>query len=134
MARPSKYQPKFHCDDLIRLSKQGKNLKQIAYVWEIHIDTIYEWARRYPEFSVAIKRGRAYCEAWYINLGQAAMLGQAQINGQKIVFNLGAYVWLTKNILKWSDKTEEKKIDATQPFSNLTDEELQAAIDQPEDE
>ena len=36
------------------------------------------------------------------------MLGQAKVGGKAIQFNLGAFVWMTKNVLKWSDKVEQK--------------------------
>lgn len=41
-----------------------------------------------------------------MDLGMAAMVGKAQVDGKPIVFNLGAFVWMTKNVLKWSDKVE----------------------------
>ncbi len=103
---PWKYDKDFHPSDFIRLSEQGKNIIQIAKVWKVDQSTIHDWINKYPQFSKSVKRGKEYCEAWYIDLGQAAMIGQATINGKPITFNLGAFVWMTKNVLKWSDKVD----------------------------
>ena len=106
--RPTKYDPDFHPANFLAQSKQGRNLTQISCGWNMSRDTLYEWAKHHPIFSDALKDGREYCEAWYTNLGMAAMVGQATIDGKKVDFNLGAFVWMTKNVLKWSDKTEQK--------------------------
>lgn len=106
--QPTAYRAEFHPQDFIRLSKQGKNLAQIALAWDLHRDTLYEWQKVHKEFSDAVKKGREFSEAWYTDLGQLAMLGQAQVNGQKVKVDIGLYVWLTKNLFKWSDKIEQK--------------------------
>ena len=127
--RPTKYKKDFHPADFIAKSKDGKALAQIAYDWDVSRDTLYEWAKTHSEFSDAIKKGREYAEAWYMNLGQSAMLGQAQVNGRFISFQLGVFVWMTKNIFKWSDKistaTDGPDL-SNRPLKDLTDEELDA--------
>lgn len=126
--RPSKYKKDFHPLDFIAHSKQGKSLAQIAYTWDVSRDTVYEWAKTHHEFSDAIKKGREYAEAWYMNLGQTAMIGQATVNGRPISFQLGVFVWMTKNLFKWSDKIVSKSTDGpdltNRPLEDLTDEEL----------
>ena len=127
MGRPSKYRKDFHPENFILLSEQGKTFAQIAKAWKIDRDTILEWARRHKEFSGAIKRGRQVAEAWYMDLGHAAMLGQAKMDGQKISVNLGFFVWMTKNMFKWSDKvdvTEKPDQNANRPYKDLSNEEL----------
>ncbi len=125
--RPTKYRNSFHPLDYIVQSKQGKTLKQIASNWDVDADTVQEWRKVHPEFSVAVKKGRQFSEAWYINLGQSAMLGQAKADNKFVQFNLGAFVWLTKNLFKWSDRKEIKKdeeIDPRRPLKDVSDEEL----------
>lgn len=141
MARPPKYRKNFHPEDFIRLSKQGKNITQIALEWDVHRDTIYEWANKNKQFSDTIKKGKAFAEAWYINLGQMAMIGKAKINREPIKVELGMYVWLTKNLFKWSDKIEENiKATVSEPIKVKTnwDEEDEAELnvnpDSPGDE
>lgn len=130
VGRPTKYQKDFHPSDFIAQSKQGKSLAQIALAWEVDRDTIYEWAKKHSEFSDAIKKGRQYAEAWYMNLGQSAMVGQATLNGRPIAFQLGVFVWMTKNMFKWSDKIATTSTDGpdlnNRPLKDLTDEELAA--------
>lgn len=106
---PWKYKKDYHPRAFIELSRQGKCLAQIARDWDVARETIYEWARKYKNFSDSMKKGQQLCEAWYIELGQAAMLGNAKTkDGQKIKVELGFYIWMTKNICKWSDKVESK--------------------------
>lgn len=128
IGRPTKYKKDFHPSDFIAQSKQGKTLAQIAYLWDVDRDTLYEWASVHDEFSDAIKRGREYAEAWYINLGQSAMVGQALVNGRPIAFQLGAFVWMTKNLFKWSERIESRSTDGpdltNRPLKDITDEEL----------
>lgn len=121
--RPTSYRKKFHPDDFIQKSKQGKNVTQIALLWDVDKDSIYEWAKKHKEFSVAFKKGKQFCEAWYTNLGQAAMFGPVKIDGKSVNVNLGFFVWMTKNVCKWSDKIDQKssvKIDEVKPQLNIT--------------
>ena len=125
--QPTKYRRQFHNEDFIRLSKLGKNITQIALEWDVDRDTIYEWGKKHKEFSDTIKRGRAFAEAWYTNLGQLAMVGEAQIAGRRVKVDVGLYVWLTKNLFKWSDKMKvtEDDEDDDRPLKGLSDEELE---------
>lgn len=123
---PTKYRPDFHNVDFLRLAKQGKTIIQIAGEWEVDRNTIYEWGNKHKEFSNTLKKGRNLAECWYANIGQLAMLNEASVNGKKVNVNLGFYVWLTKNLFKWSDKVEsvpaeEKK---KRPLKKVSDEDL----------
>ena len=104
MGRPEVYDKSFHPQDFIEQSKRGRQVIQIATSWEVHRDTLYDWAKKHPDFSDAFKKGRQYCEAFWIDLGQSAMLGQAKINGEKIKVDLGFYCFLTKATLGWREK------------------------------
>jgi transposase-like protein len=125
--QPTKYRRDFHNSDFIRLSKQGKNITQIALDWDVDRATIYEWAKRHKEFSDTLKKGRSFAEGWYTNLGQLAMLGEATVNGRKIKVDIGMFVWLTKNLFKWSDKmnveARSPEIE-NRPLKHLSDEEI----------
>lgn len=107
IGRPPKYDKEFHPDDFIKLSEQGKTQAQIARAWKVDRDTLTDWGKRHREFSLAQKRGKQAAEAWYMDLGQMAMIGQAMINGQKITVNLGMFCWLTKNMFNWRDRSEQ---------------------------
>lgn len=135
IGRAPKYKKDFHIEDFIKLSQQGKTFAQIASRWQIDRTTLYRWEKKYPEFRNAVKSGRDLCEAWYIDLGQSAMLGIApKINGQSCKVNLGWYVWLTKNMFKWNDRASlEHSGPDGRPIETinkpeLTDEQLEAEI------
>lgn len=125
--RPTKYKKAFHNKDFIRLSKMGKTVTQIALIWDVNRSSIYEWANHHEEFSTTIKKGKLFSEAWYMELGQQAMIGAAKIDGQKIKVDVGLFVWLTKNMFKWTDKVEVKPDDnilKARPLAHLSDKEL----------
>lgn len=129
VGRPSKYRKDFHPEDFIRLSRQGKTFAQIAAAWDIDRETLWSWGKRHTEFANAIKRGRQLAEAWYMEIGQSAMFGQVKIDGRPVKVELGWYVWMTKNMFKWTDKIavkDEKPNPAEDPLADLTDEELDA--------
>jgi hypothetical protein len=104
--RPTKYKRDFHNEDFIRLCKKGKGIDQIALEWEVDRTTIYEWIKVHLEFSLTVKKGKTYIAGWYANLGQMAMMGMTGPTGKKIDNTM--FIWMTKNICKWSDKVEQK--------------------------
>ncbi len=56
--RPTNYQPEF-CDGIVEYMGQG--FSKTAFAGHIGVchDTIIEWAKVHPEFSDAVKRGKA---------------------------------------------------------------------------
>lgn len=93
---PTKYK-KAYCEEIKTLMKQGYSVTQVASHLEIHRDTIYEWAKIHPEFSDALKIGKMHLEHWYISLFKEIALGKRKGNPV-------AAIWLSKNVLGWSDK------------------------------
>lgn len=64
-----------------------------------------------------------------MDLGQAAMVGQARVEGKTVPVNLGMFCWLTKNMFRWTDRVEQQVgpvADKPRPLKHLTDEELDA--------
>jgi len=103
------YNKNFHPEEFIRLSAQGKHKTQIARDFGVQRQTINRWIKKYSEFGSAVKKGKGDCKAWWIDLGVAAMLNKARdAQGRPVKVNLGFYVWLTKNLFKWSDKIQQK--------------------------
>ena len=118
MGRPETYRKDFHPAEYVRHSRDGKNLTQIAALFDVTRETIYDWGRKFKDFSDALKRGRQLCEAHWMNLGYAGMTGGVTgKDGKKIQINLGFYVWLTKNNFGWSDtppaQTEDNSLEMT---------------------
>ena len=56
--RPTRYRVEF-CEPIIDLMREGRSLDGCAALLGAHPDSLYEWQRRYPEFSDAVRRGRA---------------------------------------------------------------------------
>lgn len=71
-------------------------LAQIARDWEVARETLYEWAKHHPEFSNALRKGRQFCEAWWMDWGKNAMINRNAAS------SLGYYVWMTKNLFAWN--------------------------------
>lgn len=123
--QPTKYRKDFHPNDFIALSKKGKTFAQIALIWDVDRDSLKEWAKKHPEFSAAVKKGRQFAEGWYIDIGQAALLGQVKIDGKPVKVELGWFVWMTKNMFQWRDKIEVKEKEIKpRPYKDVSDEEL----------
>jgi transposase-like protein len=70
--RPTKYKPEF-CEQVIELGKKGKSLAQMAAHFDVARSTIDQWAEDQPDFSEALTRAKAHCQAWWENVGQEAM-------------------------------------------------------------
>ena len=56
--RPSKYDAKL-CEKLIAKMREGYSLTAASAFIGIHRDTAHEWGRQHPEFSDAVKMGKA---------------------------------------------------------------------------
>jgi len=57
--RPSSYDPKLHPKLAFWLAQAGLTDEQMAEEIAIHTDTLYEWRKVHPEFSEALKGGKA---------------------------------------------------------------------------
>lgn len=101
VGRPTKYDPAF-CETVIEYMAKGYSKEAVAGVLDIDKTTLYEWAKKYPEFSNAIAKGesksRLFFEGKLLNHLTHTKNGE-QLNGQ--VFNLNM-----KNRFGWSDKKE----------------------------
>ena len=57
VGRPTKYRPEY-CQQVIDFMGQGYSLTAFAGSIVVDRDSVYEWERTYPEFSVAVKAAR----------------------------------------------------------------------------
>lgn len=62
MGRPSKFDP-VKCEQAEKLCKLGATDKDIADFFEISESTLYKWKVDFPEFSEALKKGKATADA-----------------------------------------------------------------------
>lgn len=86
--RPSLYDAEF-CEIVLELGAQGKSKAQIAARLGINRDTLNEWTKIHPEFSVAVKNAQELALAWWEDAGQVNMARQG--------FNATAYIFQMKN-------------------------------------
>lgn len=124
--RPSKYEPQF-CEQLVEHMAQGYPLDTFAAVLKINPDTLYEWAKVHPEFSEAIKEGRARSLKWFMDIGKAAMVGAKNPETKEVIsVNPTFWIFMMKNMHKWRDRSEIEHNGGDKPlkFENLSDEEI----------
>ena len=66
MGRPVKYDPSF-VDEVLSLGPAYKT--EIALHLWVHVDTIHDWCKKYPEFSYAVERAKQLDEVRTLNGG-----------------------------------------------------------------
>lgn len=84
--RPSKYNPTY-CAKVITHMAEGASLTSFAAEIGVCRDTITEWTNVHPEFSLAVKRGKAKCAAWW-ERAQRKLAVSGEGNATACVFGL----------------------------------------------
>lgn len=95
--QPTKYKHEY-CEMLKKHMEEGLSFESFSAVIGVHRDTLYEWGKKQPDFSDAIKKGRDGLLLFYERLGRSAMAGKIKD------FNATAFIWMTKNMLNWREK------------------------------
>jgi DNA-binding XRE family transcriptional regulator len=109
--RPSTYDPAF-CDKVIEFGRMGKSRAWIAAELGVNRDTINEWEKVHPDFSVAMSHAKTLSQQWWEDAGQAGMM----------MPGFGATLW-AKNVNcrfreDWGDKNDLTiKGDAANPLA-----------------
>ncbi len=102
--RPTKYNPAF-CDLVIKLMRKGHSKLFVAGEIGISRDTLYEWCRKYPEFSDTIKVGEMKSYAYWEDLGMRGMMGK--VKG----FRPSLWIFTMKARFGWRDNSPVKTIE-----------------------
>ena len=76
--RPTKYDADFHPKQVLKYALLGLTDKQMAGAFEINPDTFYQWKKKYPEFSDAIKKGKLEADANVVSTLYKRALGHTQ--------------------------------------------------------
>ncbi len=79
--RPTGYDPAF-CERVVELGKEGKSLANIAAEFDVVRNTLKDWARLYPEFSIAMERARELALNWWETEGQKGIWAGKEFNAQ----------------------------------------------------
>lgn len=97
--RPTKYK-KEYCKMLIEHMTEGLSFESFGGVVGVWKEALYNWVKKYPEFSNAKKEGTHKCMLFYEKAGRQGMLGKiAGFNSTTWLFNM-------KNRFGWRDKKE----------------------------
>lgn len=102
MGRPSKYDPAF-CAEIIAHAKKGGTFEEFADKKNVHTETLQEWKRKHPDFSVAWKRAKQLAEMYMVRLGKRAMLGKhiGKTGGTKRYLNVGVWQYFMACRFGW---------------------------------
>ena len=85
MAKPCKYKPGIHPEQLLELMTQGYSQSGAGGLMGVSQQTLSEWTRKYPEFSEAYGLGKLARQAFYEKAGHDGMQGLTK--------NFNATVW-----------------------------------------
>lgn len=99
--RPTKYTSNA-CKVALEYLGKGHSKEALAGALEVHRDTLYEWCKKYPEFSDTIKRGEAMSLLHWEEVGLDGMMGK--IKG----FNASIWIFTMKSRFGWSDNPQPK--------------------------
>lgn len=105
--RPSSYDPAY-CKLLINHMGAGFSFESFAGVLGVSRDTLYFWAKRFPEFSDAKEIGFGKCQRKWEEIGLAGSIGISELkDGTKLGrFSSAAWIFNMKNRFDWRDKRE----------------------------
>lgn len=112
--RPTDYDEAY-ADQVLRHLSEGYTLASFGGIVGCSRDTLYEWAKVHPQFSDAIKRGRAAGQhKWETRLSKQAEEGSG---------NTAAIIFAMKNLYKddWADRIVNEHTGANGgPIQNQT--------------
>ncbi len=118
MARPTKFDPGY-CDEIVAYMQEGASISAFAAKIGVARSTINEWAEHHPEFSEALKAGKAACAAWWEErLREIAKAGGGPGAATAVIFglkNMAAEDWRDRQEVEHSgsvDVTTKEQRDA----------------------
>jgi hypothetical protein len=82
IGRPTKYDEDYHPKQALKFSLLGLTDVQMAGAFEINPDTLYEWQKKYPDFSESIKKGKLEADANVVSTLYKRALGHTQKHKQ----------------------------------------------------
>lgn len=96
--RPTKYRPEM-CIQVIQSLSTGQGMLETACHLKVLHETMTDWTKIYPRFSVAIKIGRQLCELWWRN--------QGRLNMHNRNFNHILWMMNMSNRFNWKQKVDQ---------------------------
>ena len=92
--------PKGWEDSIIKMSKEGASIVELAVELDISRKTLYNLSKRNDYFLHTIKRCKRYSEAWWHKKGRT--------NLENKDFSYTGWYMNMKNRFNWADKQENK--------------------------
>lgn len=96
--RPTKYRPEY-CEMLISHMSTGLSFESFAGVVGVWKEAIYEWTKKHPDFSNALKAARSKQRLALEKRALAQAFGQTKGTPATLIFIL-------KNTIGWKDNPE----------------------------
>jgi len=106
VGRPDKFKEQY-CEDLIKHMEQGLSFRSFAGACRVSIQTIYDWADRYPQFLDAKKIGMGLSMIVWEKIGLKGAIGQIAN------FNATTYIYETSNRFPDHYRRNGDKIEVT---------------------
>ena len=103
MSRVSKYKPEF-CEMLVKHMSEGLTFGSFAAVAKVNRDTIFSWAKVYPEFAEAKSLGEAELQLFDEKLLRSIIVGKV-VGG-----NITGLIFKFKNCHGWTDRQQEPSV------------------------
>ena len=85
--RPTKYDP-LMCELVIEFGAEGASQCEMAARLGISEDSLYEYKKKYSEFSDAIKQARALARAWWERMAREHGFGERKMNATAWIFTM----------------------------------------------
>lgn len=103
MGRKTKYKDAYsHL--LLEHMKDGNSYTSFAAKIGVHIDTLYEWKKKFPEFSETKKIASTSSQSFWEDIGRDMALSG----------NFGAWKFIMKNRFGWRDSHVEAQNEITE--------------------
>ena len=113
LGRPPKYKP-VYCKKAKDFLSKGMSVKALCGKLGVAETTIYDWVKKYPDFSKSVALGR--------NLGEQQLLEKCNqmVTGDLKPQGLNALKFLMINLYRYSDQPKEETTDSKPININFT--------------
>jgi len=119
--RPTDYRPEY-CEQVIAHMSEGASLTSFAASINCSRSTVGLWMDVHPEFSDAVKIGKAKCAYWWEKRGRMGANGEQDVNPTLVIFglkNMAPDEWREKQELQHSGKIEHNDSELDRKLSEL---------------
>jgi len=99
MGAPCKYKPEY-CELLKEHMGAGYSFETFAATIDVSKDTLYQWAKDFPDFSDAFDKSRVKCQMYWEKTGING------VNGKIRHFNGAVWAFWMKNRFQWHDNVK----------------------------